>query len=209
LAEIIATSFMAPFEYIIGAFGFLADIIGALGQFLSGDFAGAWETLSSGFMDFIDTIIAPFKSIFDMLYNGFAKLWNGLADSWIGESLGLGKMEERKSEPAGVSAKPQASITAETQQKAVEAANKPVVVASTANTKINEKINKAQEDVLKESKFSGNIQNEMVSLLAANAILLEELVHNTAGDRPIALDGKKVNTTLLSSTRRNYSLART
>ena len=207
LAEMLGTTLMAPFEIILGAFGFLADIIGALGQFLSGDFAGAWETLSSGFMDFIDTIIAPFKSIFDMLYNGFAKLWNGLADSWIGESLGLSKMEERKSEPAA-EAKPQASITAETQQKAVEVANKPVVAASAANTKVNENIKKLQEDAAKEMKFGGNLQNEMVALLAANSILLEELVWNTAGDRPIVMDGKRVNSTLLSNSRKNYGLSR-
>jgi len=116
-------------------------------------------------------------------------------------------MEERKSEPAA-EAKPQASITAETQQKAVEVANKPVVAASAANTKVNENIKKLQEDAAKEMKFGGNLQNEMVALLAANSILLEELVYNTAGDRPIVMDGKRVNSTLLSNSRKNYGLSR-
>ena len=207
LAEMIGTTLMAPFEWLMGAFGFIADIVGALGQFLSGDFAGAWETLSTGFMDFIDTIIAPFKSLFRMLHNGFAKLWNGLADTWIGEQIGLTKMDVWAEEPAA--AKPQASITPETQQKATEVANKPVVAATTAGTKISEKINKAQEDSLKEMKFAGNVQNEMVALLAANAALLEEVVFNTAGQRAISLDGKKVNSSLLSTSRKNYALART
>jgi hypothetical protein len=210
LAEIIATSFMAPFEYIIGAFGFLADIIGALGQFLSGDFAGAWETLKTGFMDFIDTIISPFRDIFDMLYNGFAKLWNGLADSWLGQQLGLGRMTERKSDTAAkTTAVPQKSITPEVQQKVAENANKPIVAATTASTKVNEGVKKAQEDALKETKFNGNIQNEMVSLLAATAGLMQELVYNTAGERQINIDGAKVSKTLLDSSRKSYALART
>lgn len=213
LAEIIGTVVMVPFEWLMGAFGFIADIVGALGQFLSGDFAGAWETLSTGFMDFIDTIIAPFKSIFNMLYNGFAKLWNGLADSWIGEALGLGKMEERKDEPApakaAAAAKPQTSITAEVQQKVADTANKPVIAASNANTKVNEKINKAQEDALKETKFNGNVQNEMVALLAANAALLQEIAYNTQGETKVNLDGATVSKQLLSNARRNYSLVRT
>lgn len=209
LAEMIGASLMQPFNVLIGAFGFIADIIGALGQFLSGDFAGAWETLSSGFMDFIDTIISPFRDIFDMLYNGFAKLWNGLADSWIGESLGLGKMTERKSDTGVKAAVPQKSITPEVQQKVAENANKPVVAATNASTKINEGVKKAQEDVLKETKFTGNIQNEMVSLLAATAGLMQELVYNTAGERPINIDGAKVSKTLLENSRRSYALSRT
>ena len=161
-------------------------------------------------MDFIDTIIAPFRDIFQMLYNGFAKLWNGLADSWLGQQLGLGKMTERKSDTAAkATAVPQKSITPEVQQKVAENANKPVVAATTASTKVNEQIKKAQEDALKESKFSGNIQNEMVSLLAANAALLEELVYNTAGERPINIDGARVSKTLLDSSRRSYALSRT
>ena len=39
-------------------------------------------------------------------------------------------------------------------------------------------------------------------------ILLEELVYNTAGDRPIVMDGKRVNSTLLSNSRKNYGLSR-
>jgi hypothetical protein len=211
LAEIIGTVLMVPFEWLMGAFGFLADIFGALGQLISGDFAGAWETLSTGFMDFIDTVIAPFKSIFNMLYNGFAKLWNGLADSWIGEALGLGKMELRKDDPAPAkaAAKPQTSITAEVQQKVADTANKPVIAASNANTKVNEKINKAQDDALKETKFNGNVQNEMVALLAANAALLQEIAYNTQGETKVNLDGATVSKQLLSNARRNYSLVRT
>ncbi len=210
LGEIIGTVVMVPFEWLMGAFGFLADIVGALGQFLSGDFAGAWETLKTGFMDFIDTIISPFVDIFDMLYNGFAKLWNGLADSWLGQQLGLGKMTERKSDTAAkTTAVPQKSITPEVQQKVAENANKPIVAATTASTKVNEGVKKAQEDVLKESKFTGNIQNEMVSLLAATAGLMQELVYNTAGERPINIDGARVSKTLLDSSRRSYALSRT
>jgi hypothetical protein len=209
LAELVGTVVIAPFEWLMGIFGFLADIVGAFGQLLSGDFSGAWNTLKTGFMDFIDTVISPFKTIFRMLHNGFAMLWNGLADSWLGQQLGLGKMEVWKEEPAATAAKPQASITPETQQKAAETANKPVVAATNASTKVNEKINKSQEDSLKEMKFNGNVQNEMVALLAANAALLEEVVYNTAGQRQITLSGKRVNDSLLSTSRKNYALART
>jgi hypothetical protein len=208
LAEFVGTVVVAPFEALMSIFGFLADIVGAFGQLLSGDFAGAWETLKTGFMDFIDNIISPFKSLFRMLHNGFAKLWNGLADTWIGEQIGLTKMDEWKEEPAAA-AKPQASITTEVQQKVAETANKPVVAATTASTKISEKINKAQEDSLKEMKFAGNVQNEMVALLAANAALLQEIAYNTQGETKINLDGATVSKQLLSNSRKNYALART
>ncbi len=210
LGEIIGTVVMQPFEWLMGAFGFLADIVGAFGQLLSGDFSGAWETLKTGFMDFMDAIISPFVDIFDMIYNGFAKLWNGLADSWLGQQLGLGKMTERKSDTAAkATAVPQKSITPEVQQKVAENANKPVVAATNSAAKINEGVKKAQEDALKETKFNGNIQNEMVSLLAATAGLMQELVYNTAGERQINIDGAKVSKTLLDSSRRSYALART
>jgi hypothetical protein len=210
LGEIIGTAVMVPFEWLMGAFGFLADIVGAFGQLLSGDFSGAWETLKTGFMDFIDAVISPFVDIFDMLYNGFAKLWNGLADSWLGQQLGLGRMTERKSDTAAkTTAVPQKSITPEVQQKVAENANKPIVAATNSAAKINEGVKKAQDDALKETKFNGNIQNEMVSLLAANAALLEQLVYNTAGERPINIDGARVSKTLLDSSRQRYALART
>jgi len=203
LAEFVGTALVAPFEVLMSVFGFLADIVGAFGQLLSGDFAGAWESLKKGFFDFIDNIIAPFKGIFTTLHNAFANLWNSLADSWIGQSIGLGKMDVWKEEPT------QKSATADSQKAAAENANKPVVAATNNAAKINEKTNKLQEDATKEMKFSGNVQNEMVALLAANSVLLEELVYNTAGERAITLDGKKVNNTLLSNSRKNYSLART
>jgi hypothetical protein len=210
LGEIIGTAVMVPFEWLMGAFGFLADIVGAFGQLLSGDFSGAWETLKTGFMDFIDAVISPFVDIFDMLYNGFAKLWNGLADSWLGQQLGLGRMTERKSDTAAkTTAVPQKSITPEVQQKVAENANKPIVAATNSAAKINEGVKKAQDDALKETKFNGNIQNEMVSLLAANAALLEQLVYNTAGERPINIDGARVSKTLLDSSRQRYALSRT
>jgi hypothetical protein len=207
LAEFVGTSVVAPFEILMGVFGFLADIVGAFGQLLSGDFSGAWNTLKTGFMDFIDNVISPFKNMFRMLHNGFAMLWNGLADTWLGQQLGLGKMEVWKEEPAAAST--QKSVTAESQQKAAAEANKPVVAATNASTKVSEKISKSQEEVTKEMKFSGNVQNEMVALLAANAALLEEVVYNTAGQRAISIDGKTVNSTLLANSRKNYALART
>jgi hypothetical protein len=209
IATFIGNTLMAPFEILISAFGFLFDIISAVGQFLSGDFTGAWETLKKGFSDFIDGVIAPFKSTFDMIYNAFAKMWNGLADSWLGQQLGLGKMELRKTETPAATAAANPSVAAEVQTKAVAEAQKPVVAAATKTTALAEKTNKLSEDAAKEMKFSGNVQNEMVALLAANAAILEQIAYNTAGETPISLDGKTVNRQLLSNSRKNYSLSRT
>ena len=208
IATFIGNTLMAPFEILISAFGFLFDIISAVGQFLSGDFTGAWETLKKGFSDFIDGVIGPFKSTFDMVYNAFAKMWNGLADSWLGQTLGLGKMELRKTETPAEKTAANPSIAAEVQTKAVAEAQKPVVAAANKTTSLAEKTNKLSEDAAKEMKFSGNVQNEMVALLAANAAILEQIAYNTAGETPISLDGKTVNRQLLSNSRKNYSLAR-
>jgi hypothetical protein len=198
IATFIGNTLMAPFEILISAFGFLFDIISAVGQFVSGDFTGAWETLKKGFSDFINGVIAPFKSVIDMVYNSFAKLWNGLANSPLGQGLGIGKMELRKTDTASVATV--ASVAAVVQ--------KPVVAAATKTTTLAEKTNKLSETTNKEMKFSGNVQNEMVALLAANTAILQIIAYNTAGETTVNLDGATVSKRLLSNSRRNYSLAR-
>jgi hypothetical protein len=211
IAEFVGTVFMYPFERLIAAFGFLFDIIGAVGQLLSGDFAGAWQTVKQGFLDFIFAVAEPFVSIFEMIYNGFAKMWNGLADSQLGSWIGLGRMQEK--DLTGdlakmMNQKEDPSVAAEVQKKATTEAQKPVVDATKAQTAATEKAATAQNAIQKEFEFTGNIQNKMVSLLAASTILLEEVVYNTAGQRAITLDGKKVNSTLLSQAQANYALVK-
>jgi translation initiation factor 2B subunit (eIF-2B alpha/beta/delta family) len=48
----------------------------------------------------------------------------------------------------------------------------------------------------------------MVALLGASAILLEEIVYNTAGTRTISLDGKVLNKKLLDNSNKTYGLAK-
>ncbi len=86
---------------------------------------------------------------------------------------------------------------------------KPTTDAVKENTKATEAVKKAQETAIQEVKYTGKIQNEMVALLATNAQLLEEIMNNTAGERAINLNGKKVNTTLLNQNRKTYAIART
>lgn len=76
-------------------------------------------------------------------------------------------------------------------------------------TKATQQVQKAQETTLKEVQYTGKVQNEMVALLATNAQLLEEIMNNTAGERAIQLNGKKVNSTLLNQNRKTYAIART
>ena len=76
-------------------------------------------------------------------------------------------------------------------------------------TKATQQVQKAQETTLKEVQYTGRIQNEMVALLATNAQLLEEIMNNTAGERAIELNGKRVNSTLLNQNRKVYGIART
>jgi hypothetical protein len=86
---------------------------------------------------------------------------------------------------------------------------KPTTEAVKQTTKATEGVKKAQEAAIKEVQYTGKIQNEMVALLATNAQLLEEIMNNTAGERAINLNGKKVNTTLLNQNRKTYAIAKT
>ena len=212
VAEYVGTAFMQPFQYLIGIFGFLFDIVGAFGQLLNGDFALAWQTVKQGFFDLIYTVLGPMVSLFESIYNGFAKLWNGIADSYIGQQLGLGKMAEQ--DFSGGLAKflnqdEQKSVTATTKPVA---AQKPVVeavaAASAADTKAAAESAAYQAELVKDMGYSGDVQNRMVALLGASAILLEEIVYNTAGTRTISLDGKVLNKKLLDNSNKTYGLAK-
>ncbi len=51
-------------------------------------------------------------------------------------------------------------------------------------------------------------QNDMVALLAANSVLLEQIMNNTADGKAINLDGKKVNKGLLRTQRGSFGIGR-
>jgi hypothetical protein len=128
IAEYVGTVLMQPFNQLLSVFGFIFDIVGALGQFLSGDFAGAWQTVKQGFLDMIYGVLSPMVSLFETIYNGFAKMWNGLAESDLGSWLGLGKMQEKDfSGDLAKAMNQNQSVTAAAQTKAATEANKPVV----------------------------------------------------------------------------------
>jgi hypothetical protein len=57
--------------------------------------------------------------------------------------------------------------------------------------------------------YSGNAQSKMVALLGASAMLLEQIVYNTAGERTISLDGAVLNKKLFDNSNKTYGLART
>jgi len=211
IAEYVGTTLMQPFQYLIGIFGFLFDIVGAFGQLLSGDFAGAWQTVKQGFFDLIYTVLGPMVSLFETIYNGFAKLWNGLAESDIGSFLGLGKMQEK--DFSGDLAKA-LNQNEETSVTAATKANQPVVEATKAQTAAQataaQKTSEVQTKMQNELKFTGDAQNKMVSLLAASTILLEDIARSTGitANNPLTLDGRKVNQTLLAQAQTNYALVR-
>ena len=213
IAEYVGTVLMQPFQQLIGIFGFLFDIVGAFGQLLSGDFAGAWQTVKQGFFDLIYTVLGPMVSLFETIYNGFAKMWNGLAESDLGSWLGLGKMQEKDFSgdlAKALNQNEQTSVTAETQKAAATEANKPVVEATKAQTAATQKTSEAQTKMQNELKFTGDAQNKMVSLLAASTILLEDIARSTGitANNPLTLDGRKVNQTLLAQAQTNYALVR-
>ncbi|MFM1930525.1 MAG: hypothetical protein RL387_1853 [Bacteroidota bacterium] len=209
VADFVGTGLVAPFEVLMSVFGWVADMATAFGQLLSGDVDGALKTLSTGFTDLMYAVFAPFDHVFTTLHNGFAKLWNSIADSALGKTFNLGRMNDKMKENTNPNDKiPQKSITPEVQKSVAITANKPVVTATQTSTKVNEKIHKKQNETLKENKFSGNVQNQMVALLATSTALMEQLVLNTAGDRQINLDGATVNKKLLANSRKNYGLTR-
>jgi hypothetical protein len=83
LAEGIGESLLYPFKVIIGLFGWLADTFKALGQLLTGDFKGAWETIKKGFLDLMETVFSPLTFIFDKVKLGWAKIKSFLP-WWLG-----------------------------------------------------------------------------------------------------------------------------
>jgi hypothetical protein len=214
MAEYVGTILMQPFNQLLSVFGFIFDIVAAFGQLLSGDVAGALQTIKQGFLDMIYGVLSPMVSLFETIYNGFAKMWNGIADSYIGQQIGLGKMEQKdfSGELAKVTNQTEAaatkSVSTQVQQKAAVEANKPVVAATTAATVAAEQTAAYQAELVKDMTYSGDVQNKMVALLGASAILLEEIVYNTAGTRTISLDGKVLNKKLLDNSSKTYGLAK-
>jgi hypothetical protein len=221
MAEYVGTTLMQPFTALLSIFGFLFDIVGAFGQLLSGDFQGAWDTLSNGFLDMLSGIFSPFKDAFTMLHFAFATFWNGIADSWIGEQLGLGKMDlpdiseavkgtplEKMAEEKGLVQK---SVAVEQQKAAAVEANKEVVVATTANTKVAKESAAHQAAMEKEMTYTGNAQSKMVALLGASAALLEEIAWatTTAAGKEFSLDGKVLSKKLFDINNKTYGVART
>lgn len=200
IGEALVNTVIAPFEILIGVFGFVFDIVGALGQLLTGKWGDAWNTLKNGFLDLMKTVFGPFQKIFIYIYNGFASMWNWLAESWLGETLGLGKME-KKSLPV------EASVATEVANNQA-AANEPVVEATADVAKEAKAGAKASKDTKTSVDKTGNIMNEVVAMLAVNATLLEEVVYNTAGQRQINLNGKRVNNALLETSRKNYGIGK-
>ena len=222
MAEYIGTSLMQPFNVLLAAFGFLFDIIGGVAQ-LTYDWNGGIATLKQGFLDFMHAVIAPFIGLFETVYNGFAKMWNGIV-SYLPESvkdgLGLGTMAQQdfsalhdkamnQTEAAAAkSTTATTSVAGEVQTKAVAKAQEQVVATTTAATKVAEESAAYQAELVKDMTYSGDVQNKMVALLGASAILLEEIVYNTAGTRTISLDGKVLNKKLLDNSNKTYGLAK-
>jgi hypothetical protein len=222
IAEFVGTNLMQPFNILLAAFGFLFDIIGGIAQ-LTYDWNGGIATLKQGFLDFMHAVIAPFIGIFETIYNGFAKMWNGIV-SYLPESVtkGLGldtmaqqdfsglhdKAMNQTEAAAAKSTTATTSVSAEVQTKAVAKAQEQVVATTTAATKVAEESAAYQAELVKDMTYSGDVQNKMVALLGASAILLEEIVYNTAGTRTISLDGKVLNKQLLDNSNKTYGLAK-
>jgi hypothetical protein len=217
MAEYVGTTLMQPFNMLLAQLGFIFDIFTALGQLLSGDFTGAWQTVKQGFLDMIHGVLSPMVSLFETIYNGFAKMWNGIADSYIGQQIGLGKMEQKdfSGELAKVTNQTETakstSVSTQVQQKAAVEANKPVVAATTATTKAAEESAAHQAAMTKEMTYSGNAQSKMVALLGASAGLLEQIAVMTAENagKQILLDGTVLNKKLFDISNKTYGLART
>ena len=220
IAEFVGTNLMQPFNILLAGFGFLFDVIGGLAQ-LTYDWDGGLKTLKQGFLDFMHAVFAPMTGLFETVYNGFAKMWNGIADSYIGEQLGLGKMEQQDFSGAAAKAMNQTetaaaksttatkSVAVEQQKAAAVEANKSVVAATNATTKVAEESAAHQAAMEKEMTYTGNAQSKMVALLGASAMLLEQIVYNTAGERTISLDGAVLNKKLFDNSNKTYGLART
>ena len=101
IADIVGESLLYPLKLIIAPFGLLADTFKALGQFLTGDWRGGFETLKNGFVDILETVFSPFLFFFDKLALGWSKIKN-ILPSWLG---GSSKPTEVATAPAEKAAK--------------------------------------------------------------------------------------------------------
>ena len=72
-----------------------------------------------------------------------------------------------------------------------------------------DKMSRKTEESFKELKFNSDIQNKMVGILVGNLEALQQIAINTAGDKQINLDGKRVNKSLLAGLQSNYGISRT
>jgi hypothetical protein len=164
MAEFIGTNLMQPFEILLAAFGFLFDIIGGVAQ-LTYDWNGGIATLKQGFLDFMHAVIAPFIGLFETVYNGFAKMWNGIV-SYLPESvkdgLGLGTMAQQdfsglydkamnQTEAAAAkSTTATTSVAGEIKANEAAKAQQEVVATTAAATKVAEESAAYQAELVKD-----------------------------------------------------------
>jgi hypothetical protein len=83
---------------LIGAFGLVFDLLRAGVQLLTGNWKGAWDTFTKGFIDFYDMVLSPFKELFLYLKLSFAQFWNSIATSGLGSAIGLKSMDTKGTE---------------------------------------------------------------------------------------------------------------
>jgi hypothetical protein len=103
LAEIVGETLMYPIKLVMGALGGVADLFKALGQLLTGDFKGAWETVKNGFLDLMKVVFSPFLFIFDKIKLGWLKIKN-ILPSWLGG-------DDKSAEAAASAPKPKTQPT--------------------------------------------------------------------------------------------------
>ena len=135
--------------------------------------------------------------------NAGSSVINGLTFGLLGKDADQIKAEATKKSPQVIQKETKKS------PEVIQKETKPTIDAIKESTKATQQIGNAQAQSIQEVKYTGKIQNEMVALLATNAQLLEEIMNNTQGERPINLNGKRVNTTLLNQNRKTYAIAKT
>lgn len=200
ISEFAWDTLLTPFRLLFSALGSVIDIVTAVVQVFQGDFAGAWQSVKSAFSGLFDAIITPFKSI-------GVKIYNFIADSWLGKTLGMEVKAEPKAETKTTATTKTEKTTTVTPTKTTTVA--PTSVATNITQATADNLNKVVAENINVQKYSNKLNEEnkknlqeintntkaMVQLTKAlEAIAAAQYQYDTTGKAPIQLvvDGKKL-----------------
>jgi phage-related protein len=85
--EVVVRVLGAAMEFVSGALGIALDLLRGIGQFLTGDFSGAWESMKSVVVGVFHTVVGMAESLLPGVTEAVRKMYNGVK-TWLMDKLG-------------------------------------------------------------------------------------------------------------------------